>query len=260
MTREVNFELPNAQLQYVFFDPLRSPVQYTSSQISIPLRSLGFWRIEIGSAEHEATHPFLLSRENALVTMDPPEEKSPAQLSLTVDSLTRAQRRKLQALSSRHEVSYTIGVLNMMVTTAIAVRFPNLYWIWHLARTSFYLPLRFLRFRGRKWELYLLDWCYVVTYLSSICAVLAFLRVSFGIETPLVRFNTALIHAAFAMACGPLAASLYVFRNSIVFHDVDHSTSVFIHLSPFILFWCMRWGAGHGPSAAKFKDMFMVCS
>ena len=154
--------------------------------------------------------------------MDLPNEKSPA---LTVDSLTRSLRRKLQALSSQHEVRHTIGVLNMMVTTAIAVRFPNLYWIWHLARTSFYLPLRLLRFSDRKWELYqlyllyLLDWCYMVTYLSSICAFLAFLRVSFGIETTLVRFITTLIHAAFAMACGPLAASLYVFRKSIVFHE-----------------------------------------
>ena len=35
---------------------------------------------------------------------------------------------------------------------------------------------------------------------------------------------------------------------------------MFKHLSPYILFWCLRWGAGHGPSAAKFKkNMFMVC-
>jgi len=179
---------------------------------------------------------------------------------LSLASLSRAQRRKLQALSRPQEIGATIGVLNMILTAVIAVRFPAYYWIWHLARTSFYIPTRYVRFRQQGWELYLLDWCYVVTYLSNVCAILAFVRVTTGLSTVLVNYNAELIHAGFAMACGPLAWSVFVFRNSVVFHDVDHSTSVFIHLSPVVMFWCLRWGAGL-PSTINdnFPSMFQVC-
>lgn len=41
---------------------------------------------------------------------------------------------------------------------------------------------------------------------------------------------------------------------------MDHATSVFIHLSPFVLFWCLRWGAGV-PSVIEesWPGMFKVC-
>eukprot|EP01050_Picozoa_sp_SAG11_P040631 SAG11_NODE_17773_length_509_cov_1.080488_1_plen_86_part_01 len=32
-----------------------------------------------------------------------------------------------------------------------------------------------------------------------------------------------------------------------VLHDIDQMTSTFIHLSPALLFWCLRWGGGFGP-------------
>jgi len=177
-----------------------------------------------------------------------------------VSSLTKEQKRKLQAFSRPDEWMATIGVLSMLFTVVVAVRFPAHYWLWHLARSSYYLPTRYIRFKKKRWHYYLLDWCYVVTYLSSTCTVLAFLRVAFGISTPLRAFNATLIRAGFAMACGPLAISVFVFRNSIVLHDVDHLASVFIHLSPFCLFWCMRWGSGT-PSIidTSFPNMFHVC-
>ena len=148
----------------------------------------------------------------------------------------------------------------MLTTVMIAVRFPAHYWIWHTLRTSVYLPARYIRFKARNWHLYLLDWCYVVTYLTTFCTFLALVRYATGFTTALMEYNQDLIHAGFAMACGPLAWSVFVFRNSIVFHDLEHSTSVFIHLSPFVLFWCLRWGSGT-PSIIEttWPTMFHVC-
>lgn len=108
----------------------------------------------------------------------------------------------------------------------------------------------------------MLDWCYVVTYISNICAILAFLRYSFGIKiTFLADKNELLIRSGFAMAAGPLAWAISIFRNSLVFHDPDNTASVFIHLSPFVLFWCLRWGAALGPGVVwkAFPGMFKVC-
>jgi len=149
----------------------------------------------------------------------------------------------------------------MVSTAAMTVRFPTYYWIWHFLRIIFYLPVRYFRFRKNGWELYLLDWCYFVTYMTTACGILAFLRITFGMQTALEQYNGVLLRAGFAMCCGPLIWSVYIFRNSIVFHDVDYMTSVFIHLSPFTLMWCLRWGAGV-PSAINeaFPEMIRVCA
>jgi len=180
---------------------------------------------------------------------------------LTVETLTKAQRKKLQKISSKYEMWYTLGVVNLITTTVVAVRFPSYFWVYYTLKVLYYLPYRFYRFQKRNWELYLLDWCYVVNYIADSCVILACLRVGLGITTPLVKYNAALIRAGFSMACGPLASSVYIFRNSIVFYDVDHNTSVFLHLAPFILMWCLRFGAGYGPGHVNedFPDMFMVC-
>jgi len=178
----------------------------------------------------------------------------------SVATLTKFQRRKLQDLSKGDEMNFTMGVTSMMMTTIVSICFPAYFWILHFMKTAFYLPVRYFRFRKKGQELYLLDWCYVVTYISTACIILAFLRITFGIQTALEEYNSVLLRAAFAMSCGPLIWSVYIFRNSIVFHDVDYMTSVFIHMSPFMLMWCLRWGAGI-PSAfnSAFPEMIHVC-
>jgi len=190
-----------------------------------------------------------------------PHEASNAKLKPSIATLTKSQRSKLQGFSKKEEMHYTLGVMTMLATTAITFRFPAYYWIWHFFRTIFYLPVRYFRFRKNGWELYLVDWCYCVTYISTACGILALLRATGIIHSPLEAYNGILIRAAFAMSSGPLVWSVYMFRNSIVFHDIDHMTSVFIHMSSNILMWCLRWGAGT-PSVIQttFPEMLRVCA
>ena len=181
--------------------------------------------------------------------------------STSASSLTKDEKRQLQKLSRTDEIHATLGVLNMVLTVMIAIRFPAYYWIWHFLRTSVYIPTRFVQFQRQKMELYLLDWCYMVTYLSLFCSILAFLRVSLGWTTMLEQHNRSFIQAGFAMASGPLAMSIFGFRNSIVFHEMTYNASVFIHLSPFVLFWCLRWGSGQPSIVSEtWPGMFHVCT
>lgn len=107
----------------------------------------------------------------------------------------------------------------------------------------------------------MMEWCYFVTYYTCIGCALAFNRVTFGIEDWLAPYNYALLRAGFTLATGALAWAVLIFRNSIIFHDVDQLTSLFIHISPALLFFCLRWGAGLGVSANEkyFPDMFRIC-
>jgi hypothetical protein len=59
-----------------------------------------------------------------------------------------------------------------------------------------------------------------------------------------------------AFNTGPLAWSTLTFRNSLVFHDLDKSTSVMLHLGPALVSWALRWHTppGFGPAEGRGGD------
>ena len=175
--------------------------------------------------------------------------------------LNKEQRKALQKHSRRHEWAATFGVSNTVATAIVIFRWPQFFWLWHLVKFSILIPWRFVRFLKVKRTLYLLDWCYIVSHLINSMTLIALVRVTFGYVSPLAAYNTQLVRAGFAMATGPLAWSIFIFRNSLVFHNVDNITSVFIHFSPMALFYCLRWGSGMGPSVIDqaWPSVFKVC-
>ena len=52
---------------------------------------------------------------------------------------------------------------------------------------------------------------------------------------------------------GPLTWAIVVWRNSIVFHDYDKITSVYIHFLPCLLYYCLRW---HGSAPISSPALF----
>jgi hypothetical protein len=52
-----------------------------------------------------------------------------------------------------------------------------------------------------------------------------------------------------AYSTGPLSWSTLTFRNSLVYHDLDKTTSVMLHLGPALVAWVLRWHMpqGFGP-------------
>jgi len=53
--------------------------------------------------------------------------------------------------------------------------------------------------------------------------------------------NSLLFEIIFTLTNGPLAFAVVMWRNSLVFHDLDKLTSVFIHLFPPLVSFCLRW-------------------
>ena len=43
------------------------------------------------------------------------------------------------------------------------------------------------------------------------------------------------------MANGPLALAAILLNNSLVLHELENMASCFIHLTPTLLTWTMRW-------------------
>ena len=99
----------------------------------------------------------------------------------------------------RHdELACTAGVSNAFVTAILAFRWPMHFWLWHLVKTFVLVPWRYVRFKATKSELYLLDWCYVVSWLINGLALFAVLvnGAEYG------SLNRELVRAGFAMASG----------------------------------------------------------
>lgn len=57
------------------------------------------------------------------------------------------------------------------------------------------------------------------------------------------------------LGAGPLAWSVLAWRNSLVFHSLDKTTSLFIHLTPNILLYALRWLDNDPDSLAKYETL-----
>jgi hypothetical protein len=179
----------------------------------------------------------------------------------SVENLTKEQKKKLQKFYKSDQIAYTTGVCNLILTTAILSRYPQHFWVFHLMKAAVLLPARYFRFKQMKWSLYMIDFCYFETYLTALFCALSLLRVFAGVETVFSQFNENFFRTGFFFAFGPLAWAVVIFRNSIAFHNLDKMTEVFVHISPCLMFYSLRWGAGLGPSVVDktWPGMFQIC-
>jgi hypothetical protein len=53
--------------------------------------------------------------------------------------------------------------------------------------------------------------------------------------------STVLFLATYCLTHGPVAWAIVTWRNSLVFHSLDKVTSVFIHIFPPLVMYCVKW-------------------
>ncbi|KAK2358624.1 glycerophosphocholine acyltransferase [Trifolium repens] len=101
---------------------------------------------------------------------------------------------------------------------------PCLYCLFYV----FFVPLRWIYYKFKKWHYYLLDFCY---YANAI----------FVVDLIFYPRNEKFFMVCFSFAEGPLAWALIVWRCSLVFSSFDKILSVLVHLLPGIVFFTIRW-------------------
>ncbi|KAG9317156.1 hypothetical protein JVU11DRAFT_1348 [Chiua virens] len=142
-----------------------------------------------------------------------------------------------KVVRTREKVSFFFGVMSLLVSALLFGMAPEyaLYrhyratlmtrfrWI-HVAYTVqglYLLPLRAYTYKKRSWHYFLFDLCYYVTILNFVYLWL-------------LPGNTALFMACYCLSHGSLASAVVTWRNSLVFHDSDKVTSLFVHIyAPF---------------------------
>ena len=159
----------------------------------------------------------------------------------------RSYEHKPSYIKFFDKVSFTLGVLNICATEYFVIHEPAKYYIWY----SIVLPVMLLgrlgHFRSNKMHYFLLDFCYAVNLLS-----LVHIHYLYKLESA-----EALFKMGFILSTGPLPAAIPLWKNSLVFHDFDKITSVYIHFLPTCLYYCLKLGVGKESfvdTNLQFKD------
>ena len=139
-------------------------------------------------------------------------------------------------------VSFFIGLLNIALTGFILGRFPQHYWLFQFIKSLFLMSANaFIKWK-KKTILYMLDLCWMVSIFYIIFSLISVLG-TFGTHTLAITGSRFMWHMIFATANGPTAWSVIVLRNAMVFHNIEKWSSLYIHLSPALVTWAMRWHA-----------------
>jgi len=138
-------------------------------------------------------------------------------------------RRAIGFVKLNDKISFTLMVVNIVITSYILGAAPEYFYISYSIKGLFFFPHMYRKYAKLGWQLFFYDFCYVV---NGLCYVYCWLY-------PDPFFFKML----FAIANGPLAWSIIVFGNSLVFHDWAKIFSVFIHLNPALLTFSIRWHA-----------------
>ncbi|KIJ70423.1 hypothetical protein HYDPIDRAFT_122221 [Hydnomerulius pinastri MD-312] len=126
-----------------------------------------------------------------------------------------------KVVRTREKLSFFFGVMSLLFSALMFGMTPQWVHISYTIQGLYLLSLRAYTYKKRSWHYFLFDLCYYVTILN-------FIYIWFLPSSP------ALFMACYCLSHGSLASAVITWRNSLVFHDSDKVTSLFIHIyAPF---------------------------
>ncbi|KAG9003760.1 hypothetical protein FRB90_011125 [Tulasnella sp. 427] len=143
-------------------------------------------------------------------------------VSARMASLTTAWQ-SAKVIRTREKVSFFIGVMSILYTSLLVGLAPEWLHVLYTVQTLYFLPTRYYTYKKKAWHYFLFDLCYYVNVLA-----LLFIWVFPG--------SPVLWHSCYLLTHGSLASAVITWRNSLVFHDIDKVTSLYIHIYPPLVF------------------------
>ncbi|KAF9927930.1 hypothetical protein FBU30_002768 [Linnemannia zychae] len=126
------------------------------------------------------------------------------------------------------KVAFTLGMFECCSTPWLISQYPEWIPFVHTFQSTVLIAVRYFLYKRKRWHFFLLDMCYFVNVV-----VLFYLYI--------FPQSRALFGAVWLLSHGPLAFAIVTWRNSLVLHSLDKVTSVYIHMSPPITLYVVRW-------------------
>jgi len=101
------------------------------------------------------------------------------------------------------------------------------------------ITYRVYSYSKMNFQFFLLDFCYFTNLL-----ILLYVWLPEVVSVP-AHLRGALFTICFCFANGPVLSAIVLWNNSLVPHSNDKMTSLFVHVSPSLTMWAIRWLVGH---------------
>ncbi|KAI0080689.1 hypothetical protein K474DRAFT_1589163 [Panus rudis PR-1116 ss-1] len=138
-----------------------------------------------------------------------------------------ASWQSAKIVRTREKIAFFTGVHILLFTALMFGMTPQWIHVAYTIQACILLPMRAYQYKKRAWHYFLFDLCYF-------CTALNFLYIWF------LPSNAALFVACYCLSHGSLASAVITWRNSLVFHDPDKVTSLFIHIYAPLTFSVIR--------------------
>lgn len=148
------------------------------------------------------------------------------------EEIIRLQERFLKRLSSfdkrlqnnllssaTEKLFYALALFTIATSGFIIGKYPEYFHIFHTILFCLLMPIRFYTYFKQSFQYYLADLCYYVNVLLMIFIWW-------------VPHSTSLFISVFALSMGTLSFAVITWRNSLVLHSIEKTTSSFIHIMP----------------------------
>ncbi|KAH7100574.1 hypothetical protein BKA62DRAFT_705856 [Auriculariales sp. MPI-PUGE-AT-0066] len=132
-----------------------------------------------------------------------------------------------KAVRTMEKVSFLLGVHTVLVSALLFGLAPQYIHVVFTVLSILLLPARAYEYKRKAWHYFLFDLCYYVNVLT-----LVFLWI--------LPNSPVLWVTCYCLSHGSLASAVITWRNSLVFHDWEKVTSVFIHVYPPFVFTVLR--------------------
>lgn len=128
--------------------------------------------------------------------------------------------------STTEKLFYAIAVFLVAVTGFIVGKYPDWFHVYHTILFCILMPIRFYTYFKLSFQYYLADLCYYVNLLLMVFIWWA-------------PNSKSLFLSVFSLAMGSLSFAVITWRNSLVLHLIEKTTSSFIHIMPPVTLFVM---------------------
>lgn len=139
---------------------------------------------------------------------------------------------RMQEAEGLSQVSFFFGVLNVPLLCLVMAWWPQHFWVLYSLECLLLIPAWIVQMhRVYRGVLFILDFCWVVNITFTLC-MLTLIVAPWPPAYRLWGFLT-----FFSVSLGPLSWACIVLHNGLVFHSIEKTASLTIHLIPLFVAW-----------------------
>ncbi|KAK9459591.1 uncharacterized protein V1516DRAFT_680323 [Lipomyces oligophaga] len=180
------------------------------------------------------------------------------------DDIDRVKRQLLKSIqrweskwedarivSQREKLVFSYGLANVFFAGLLLGAHPEWFCVFYSVQLMILMPIRVYSYRKRAYQYFLADLCYFVNLL-----LIAWIWIWPG--------SRRLFLACYCLSYGTLAWAVITWRNSLVLHSIDKTTSTFIHVLPPVVLHCIHFQLEDDylherfPGAASLQSLDLV--